>query len=71
MREFRFPVPPVCTGNWDEKDWDAWKARHGQWVETEPDTLNFLGHVWRKTKNRRGEALYRREEPYSEAQNHE
>lgn len=65
MREFRFPVPPVCTDAWSDADWDTWKARYGQWVETEPATFTALGETWIKTgkTTAKGEALYRRANP--------
>ena len=62
--EVRYPVPPVCTAQWGEADWQRWIDANGAKVDREPETLTFpnMG-TYRKTgrRNERGEMLYRRE----------
>lgn len=56
-RKMRFPVPPVGTHFWEQKDWDAWVAKYGV---PEPLTIkNWWGEYTAVGRNDKGELVYR------------
>lgn len=57
-----YPVPGVCTAQWEQADWDRWIAANGV---AEPLTIesSAIGRMVAVGRNSAGEILYRQEHP--------
>jgi hypothetical protein len=56
-RKVFFPVPPVCTAQWEEKDWDTWIAKYGVRESLVLKTAMGLRHA--VGRNAQGDLVYR------------
>jgi hypothetical protein len=52
-----FPVPPVPTHHWEEKDWDAWIAKYG--VRESLVMKTAMGERHAVGRNAQGDLVYR------------
>jgi len=56
-RQMRFPVPPVCTAQWDQDAWEKWIAAYGV---PEPLVIKTaIGDRHAVGRNAQGELVYR------------
>jgi len=54
---WRYPVPPVCTAQWTEDDWQRWAEAEGS---REPLTIKTAFGVRRAVgRNAKGDLVYR------------
>ncbi len=56
-RKVFFPVPPVSTQFWEQKDWDAWIAQYG--VRESLVLKTAFGERHAVGRNAKGDLVYR------------